>query len=44
MRRAKYDIYERDVLAQERSYILYLLGRMPVQPKKQNVSWACTSD
>ena len=39
MRRAENDEYECDVLAQEYSYLSFSIGRMPVHPKKQNVSW-----
>ena len=39
MRRAKYDEHKCDVLAQEQLCLSYLIGRMPVHPKKQDVSW-----
>ena len=37
MRCAKYDIHECNGLAQEQLCISYLMGRMPIHPRKQNV-------
>lgn len=37
MRCAKYDIHECNGIAQEQLCISYLMGRMPIHPRKQNV-------
>mgnify|MGYP006877260516 FL=1 len=37
MKRAKYDIHECNGLAQEQFCISYLMGRMPLHLRKQNV-------
>lgn len=37
MRCSKYDIHECNGIAQEQLYISYLMERMPIHPRKQNV-------